>query len=304
MLDDSARLLDLSQLPLPAVIEELDYETILAAHMADFLARWAKVRESHPELPAYDVEMLETDPVKIAIESCAYRELLWRARANDVARALMLATAAGPDIDNFAADFGMARRIVGAGENGAPILESDEEFRQRRYLAPEGYAAAGPEGAYRYFAWSADGSIRQVEAVKGENNRCDIVLLGRTGDGTVSAEVIARVHDALSARTRRPLTDSVYVRSAAVISQPIRVLVAPLTGPAPSAVVAKAKASIEAYAASRHAIGTILRVDGIVGAAHAGNTVESVTVLEPAGDIDPGAFGAVYVPDVIVEASA
>lgn len=303
MLDDSGRLTDLSQLPLPAVIEELDYETILSAHMADFMARWAKVRERHPELPAYDVEMLETDPVKIAIESSAYRELLWRARANDVARALMLASAAGPDLDHFASDFGLQRRIIGTGDDGFPILESDEEFRQRRYLAPEGYAAAGPEGAYRYFAWSADGSIRQVEAIKGDNNRCDVILLGRESDGTVAAEVISKVHDALSARLRRPLTDSVYVRSATITNQAVRVLVTPLTGPAPAAVAAKAKASIEAYAASRHSIGTILRVDGIVGAAHAGNTIESVAVLEPTADVDPGRFGAVHVTEVIVEVS-
>lgn len=99
--------------------------------VADFKERWAKVRETKPELPAYNVEMLETDPVKIVIEAFAYRELLWRARANQVARAVMLATTTGTDLDNFAADFGMTRRIIRYDDDGNPVYESDEEFRQR-----------------------------------------------------------------------------------------------------------------------------------------------------------------------------
>ncbi len=301
MPDNIPRMLDLSLLPLPAVIEELDYETILAEHMADFSARWETLREKHPELPPFDVGMLETDPVKIVIESFAYRELLWRARANDVARALMLATASGSNLDNFSADFGMERRVIGHREDDTPILESDEEYRQRRYLAPDGYAAAGPEAAYRYFAWSADGSIKQVEALKGENNRCDIVLLGRDGDGSVSQEIVTKVYDALSPKTRRPLTDSVYVRSVNVTTQAIKVAITVQSGPDKAALAAKAKASIEEYAVSRSAIGTILRVDGIIGAAHSNNALESATVIEPTADVDPGKFGTVHVPEVIVE---
>ncbi|MCH4539066.1 baseplate J/gp47 family protein [Ochrobactrum sp. A-1] len=293
--------IDLTLVPLPDVIETLDYETILNEMVADFKERWAKVREMKPELPAYNVEMLETDPVKIVIEAFAYRELLWRARANQVARAVMLATATGTDLDNFAADFGMTRRIIGYSITGNPVYESDEEFRQRRNLAPDGYAAAGPEDAYRYYAWSADGSIKQVKAIKGENNRCDVILLGREADGTVSQDVVTKVYGALSPKTRRPLTDNVYVRSATIVSQVIRVKVTAQTGPDVSTTVAKAKASIQDYASSRSAIGTVLRADGIIAAAHNGNALESVVVIEPAADVDPGKYGTVYVPEVIVE---
>lgn len=293
--------IDLTLVPLPDVIETLDYETILNEMVADFKERWAKVRETKPELPAYNVEMLETDPVKIVIEAFAYRELLWRARANQVARSVMLATTTGADLDNFAADFGMTRRVIRYDDDGNPVYESDEEFRQRRNLAPDGYAAAGPEDAYRYFAWSADGNIKQVKAIKGEDNRCDIILLGREGDGAISQDVVAKVYDALSAKTRRPLTDNVYVRSAAIVSQVIRVKVTAQTGPDISTTLAKAKASIQSYASSRSAIGTVLRADGIVAAAHNGNALESVAVIEPAADVDPGKYGTVYVPEVIVE---
>lgn len=293
--------IDLTQVAFPDVIEQLDYEATLAATMEYFIEAWRVVRETHPELPPYDVQMLETDPVKIVLEVMAYREMLLRARVNKAARALMLATATGADLDNFAADFGMERLVVGYDDDGNPILEDDATFRQRRNLAPDGYAVAGPEDAYRYHAMTADGSIREVAAVKGDDNRCDIVLLCRDGDGTASQEVIDKVYAALSPRTRRPLTDNVYVRSAEIVSQPIVVNISVRTGPDPSLAAAQAKARIEAYVKGRMSIGSILRVDGIIGAAHGSNDLESVKVIEPTEDVDPGKYGSVYVPSVTVE---
>lgn len=293
--------IDLTSIPFPDVIETLEYEQILADHIAYFKQVWAAVRLGNPAMPDYDVEMLETDPVKIVLEASAYREMLLRARVNDAARALMLASSSRADLDQFAADFDMERLVVGRDADDQPIYESDDDFRKRRQLAPGGYAAAGPEEAYRYFALSADGRIKQVEAVKGENNRCDIVLLGRDGNGSVGADVVTKVHDALSARTRRPLTDNVYVRSAAIVEQSIRIRVSVQTGPDPATMINRARDSVQAYAAKRASIGSVLRLDGIIGAAHANNSLESVEVVEPAGDLDPGKFGAVYVPQVIVE---
>lgn len=284
--------INLANVPLPAVIETLSFEDILAEMQTDLVERFPDIEP---------VLALETSLVNKLMQVFAYREMLLRARVNDAARALMLATAAGTDLDNFAADFGMERLVIGTDADGEPIYESDEDFRQRRNLAPDGYAAAGPENAYKYFALSADGSIRQVEAIKGDDNRCDVILLGRDGDGSVSSDVVAKVYEALSAKTRRPLTDNVYVRSVSVVTQPIRVQVRLQTGPDPATALARAKASIEAYADGRAAIGKALRVDGIIGAAHAGNALESAAVIEPPADVDPGQFGTVYVPEVIVE---
>jgi hypothetical protein len=60
-----------SLLPVPDVVETLDYEVILAAMKADLAAR-------APELAA--VLALESEPVVKLLEVCAYRELLLRAR--------------------------------------------------------------------------------------------------------------------------------------------------------------------------------------------------------------------------------
>src|SRR5256885_10009568 len=67
----------LDALPQPGVVETLDFERILDAHRADLLAR-------HPE--AAEVLALESEPLNKLLEAHAYRELLYRARVNDVDR--------------------------------------------------------------------------------------------------------------------------------------------------------------------------------------------------------------------------
>ncbi len=297
--------LSLASLALPPVIAPVDYEVLLADIVVEFKQRWAAARVAQPELPDYDVQLLEYDPAKIVLESAAYIYTLALARVNDASRGLMLATATGADLDHFGADFGLPRQVLTPqGENQPLVMEGDAAYRNRRYLAPEGYAAAGPQDAYRFFALSADPSIKEAVAVKGADNRVDLVLLSRVGDGTVADALVGKVHEALSPRTVRPLTDALYVRSADIVPVTIRVMLSVPYGPDRTAVQQKALAGISAYAGARHAIGQILRLDGISAAARDGNAVEAVDIIEPAGHVDPGRFGAVHVSSIIVEVTA
>ena len=79
--------IDLSQLPSPAVVEELEFETILAE-------RKSRLLELTPEADRADVEAtleLESEPITKLLEENAYREITWRQRVNEAARAVMLA---------------------------------------------------------------------------------------------------------------------------------------------------------------------------------------------------------------------
>ena len=105
---------DLATLPAPQIIEPLDFEQILADLKADILDR-------APELA--EVLALESDPIVKLLEACAYRELLYRARVNDAARAHLLAFATGGDLDHLAAQYGVTR------QDG----EADALFRTVRY---------------------------------------------------------------------------------------------------------------------------------------------------------------------------
>ncbi|MCR5941107.1 hypothetical protein FG152_09760 [Ochrobactrum sp. XJ1] len=296
--------INLARLPFPDVIQNLDYEAILSILVSRFQVIWAERREENPDLPAYDVEFLETDPGKIVLEVGSYAVLNVLQEINDAAKALMLATTSGSNLDNFAADFNMERLTVTPATDTSPaVMESDPDFKLRRQLAPEGYAAAGPEGAYEYFSLSADASIRQARAVRGQDNRVDIILLGRNGDGAVDQAVIEKVYTALSPKKTRPLTDNVYVRSARIVYQTIHVRIRVESGPDASALVTKAREGIQSYISERSSIGTALRTDGIISGARQNNPVEKVEVLEPAFDVEPGPFDFIYVPEIIVDLS-
>lgn len=83
--------IDLSQLPAPDVVEVLDYESILAERKATLLSL---CYESQREAVARTLQ-LESEPLTKLLEESAYREVMWRQRVNEAARANMLAYATG-----------------------------------------------------------------------------------------------------------------------------------------------------------------------------------------------------------------
>ena len=95
--------IDLSKLPAPQLIEELDYESILSQMRT-------KMREICPEWTGYE---LESDPANKILEVAAYREMLLRQRVNEAARSVMIAFATGSDLDHLAA-FYPEERLPGA----------------------------------------------------------------------------------------------------------------------------------------------------------------------------------------------
>ena len=136
-------IIDLSQLPEPEVIENLDFETIYQELLGDF--REAMAGEWTAEV--------ESDPVLKLLQLAAYRELLLRARINDAARAVMLAYASGADLDQIGAGFNVQRLLIRPAQPEAvpPVeaqYESDKSLRNRIQLAFEQLSVAGPRNAY------------------------------------------------------------------------------------------------------------------------------------------------------------
>jgi phage-related baseplate assembly protein len=91
---------DLSQVPSPAVVEQLDFETILQAMLSDLISRD----------PTFNA-LVESDPAYKILEVAAYREVIIRQRVNDAAHAVMLAYAIGPDLDQLGANYGVQRLL-------------------------------------------------------------------------------------------------------------------------------------------------------------------------------------------------
>jgi phage-related baseplate assembly protein len=264
--------IDLSSLEPPDVVETVSFEAILAEMLADLQARDAAF-----------TALVESDPAYKVLEVAAYREMLLRQRVNDAAHQCMLAYATGSNLDNLAALFDVKRlTLTEATDNTAATYESDDDLRTRVLLALSSASTAGPTNAYKYWAL-------QVEEVKdvlvSSPNPCEVqvVIMGRTGDGSVDATVIAAVKAALSADNVRPLTDKVTVVSAEAVGYTVAATIYIYDGPDAATVYNNAVASLTEYVNSRK-IGRDVPLSGIYAALSVSG-VSRVVLASPTADV-------------------
>jgi phage-related baseplate assembly protein len=270
--------IDLSTLPAPDVIEELNFETIFAAMLADLQARD----------PVFNA-LLESDPAYKILEVAAYRELLLRQRVNDAARAVMLAYATGADLDQLGALLGVLRLVIDEGDAEAvppvpQVLESDTEFRRRIQLSLEGFSVAGPRGAYIFHGLSADANVLDISATSPTPGNVLITVLSRIGNGVASAPLLASVNAALNSDSIRPLTDQVTVQSASIVNFTVAAGLYVYPGPDSSVVLTKALAALNAYISQVHKIGQDVTLSGIYAALHQPG-VQRVNLTQPTANV-------------------
>lgn len=290
--------INLAMVPTPAVIEALDYETILQ-EMKNQLILLA------PNLaPAL---ALESEPAVKILEVCAYREVILRARVNDAARAVMLATATGADLDNLAALFGVTRLMISTGNPAAeppepPVMEADVALRDRTQLALEGFSTAGPVGAYTFHALSAHAEVRDVHVDSPAPGEVRVTVLSHLGDGTPSPAVMVAVAARLNADEVRPLCDLVSVQPATIVTYAINATLEFLDGPDPVVVLAEAITSVTAYAAFAHSLGTGVTMSGLFAALHRPG-VARVNLIAPVAELILPATSAAFCTAISVVAA-
>lgn len=268
--------IDLSQIPAPDVIEPLDYEAIYGEMKAKLLEY----------IPDFD-DSIESDPAVRVLQVAAYFRLLDRQRANDAAKAVMLAYAKGADLDNIAAFFGVTRLTITPADEQAgtlAVMESDDDLRYRVTIAPEGYSVAGPAGAYEFFALSADSDVASARPVSPSPAVVDVYVLSRSATGIPSPQLLATVAAALSDDEVRPMGDRVTVYPAAVKTYAINARIWTFDGPDAAVVLATAQKNAEAFAANSRKLGRDITLSAINAALFAGGT-QKVELLSPAADI-------------------
>jgi phage-related baseplate assembly protein len=269
---------DLSQLAPPSVVEALDFESILAAMLADLRARDTAF-----------TALLESDPAYKILEVAAYRELLIRQRVNDAAKAVMVAYATGTDLDQIAANYDVPRLLITPADATtipptAAVYETDDEFRTRIILSLEGYTTAGSRGSYVFHALSASGDCKDVAVDSLTPGTVNVAVLSRTGTGAAPAGTIASVVEALNADVVRPLCDTVVVEPAVIVEYNIAASLTVFPGTGHAEVLAAATAAAEGYAADQHRLGRDITRSGIFAALHQPG-VQNVTITSPASDI-------------------
>lgn len=276
---------DLSQLPVPDVVEELGYETILAERIATLISLYP---EEQQEAMARTLA-LESEPIVKLLQENAYREMIWRQRVNESAQAVTLAYAAGNDLDVMAANNNTDRLIITPEDNSTipptlAVMESDGDLRLRAQQAFEGLSVAGPVGAYEYHGRSADGRVADVSVESPTPASVTISVLSREGDGTASAELLSIVEAALNAETVRPVGDRVIVQSAEVVPYQIDATIYVYPGPESEPIRQAAEQKLQNYISAQHRLGRDIRLSAIYAALHV-EGVQRVELAAPQADI-------------------
>lgn len=282
----SPTIIDLSQLPAPDVVEALDYEQILEARKARYLALFAQEdRDAVAKALA-----LESEPLVIVLQENAEREVILRQRVNDAARSVLLAFARRGDLEHIAGEYGVSRQVIQPGNPDAvppvdPVYESDDELRERAQMAWEGLSTAGPRDGYVFHALSADGQVADATATSPAP--CDVVVcvLARDGDGTAAPELLAKVRTQLNDEDIRPMGDRVTVQSSHIVPYRVRaVLHMKGEGPGRTVALDAARSACAAYVNRPRRAGVSVWRSALTASLHV-EGVDHLELLEPADDL-------------------
>ena len=284
--------IDLSLLPAPKVIEELDFETLFAQKKTRLLAL---VPDSVRAVIAATLE-LESEPLTIDLQAQAYDELLYRQRINEAVAAELLALSTGSDLDNLAARMGLTRKIIQAADPDndiEEITETDADFRRRIQMYPETYAAAGPIAAYQAHALDAaeDVADASIEAHTPEPGSVTVHIKSHSNGGVPDAALVDTVQAYLSAEERRPLCDTVIVAAGVAKNVVIEYTTEYEGGPDKTLVAAQQASDLQALLTSVSGLGASLALSKIIGALDVVGA-KKVLLIQPADDIEctPGQF--------------
>lgn len=276
---------DLSQLPMPNVVEELDFEVLLAERKERLLSL------CHPD----DKDamrralQMESEPMVKLLQENAYRELLLRKRINEAAQAVMAAYARSSDLEQLAANNNVRRLVVTPEDTSTvppipAVMEDDADLRVRIPAAFEGLSVAGPTAAYEFHALSADGQVADASAISPAPAQVTVTVLSRTGNGQADEALLTKVRDALNDENVRPVSDRLTVQSASIMSYRTIAQLYVYPGPEAEPILAAAKARLQTYISAQRRLGRDIRLSAIYAALHV-EGVQRVVISEPEQDI-------------------
>lgn len=276
--------IDLNQLPAPQVVEQIDFEQILAERKAYAVSLWPA--DEQAEIAAR-LE-LESEPITKLLQENAYREMILRQRVNEASLAVMLSSAGGNDLDQVAGNFNVKRLVIQAAQPQAvppipQVLESDEALRERAQMAFEGLSTAGPRNAYIFHARAADGMVADATADSPSPAVAVVTVQAAQGDGSASEALLATVLSYLNDEDRRPVADRLTVQGAEIIPYQVKAkLFLKTLGPEAEPILDAAEQKLLAFVHQRRRLGMQVSESAIHAALH----VEGVRKVELEGWAD------------------
>ena len=149
-----------------------------------------------------------------------------------------------------------AVNVSTSADGSAP--ETDDHLRARIQAAPNQFSVAGPEGAYRFFALSADPTIADAQIASPAPGAVSVyVLTGPVGlqpatppnvAGIAGTALLNKVSTLLSADNVRPLTDTVSVFPVTEVDYQISGTITLYTDTDPVATMTAANSAAQSFA--------------------------------------------------------
>lgn len=290
--------IDLSLLPAPQIVEQIDYEQILAERKVYAISLWPAGEQANI---AARLEM-ESEPLTKLLEENAYRETVWRQRVNEAATANMIAFAKGSDLENLAANYNVKRLVIQAANSQASppvpqVMETDDSLRERTQMAWEGLSTAGPRNSYIFHARAADGRVADATAESPSPAVVVVTVQGMSVDGSAENDLLAVVKTYLSDDNRRPVGDRLTVQAAQILRYQVKAKLYLLTsGPEAEVALIAAEQRLRAYVHQRRRLGMEVSESAIHAALH----LEGVRKVELEGwtDIVATLYQAPYCTDI------
>lgn len=276
--------IDLSQLPPPQIVEQIDFEQILVERKAYMISLWPA--EEQAQIAAR-LE-IESEPLTKLLQENTYRETVWRQRVNEASLANLLATARGTDLEQLAGNFNVKRLVIQQGKaNAVPpiptLMESDDSLRERAQMAWEGLSTAGPRNSYIFHARAADGRVADATAESPSPAVAVVTVQSLLGDGAAPPELLAVVNAYLSDDDRRPVADRLTVQGAQILNYQVKAKLYLLSsGPESEPILAAAEQRLLAYVHQRRRLGMEVSESALHAALH----VEGVRKVELEGWAD------------------
>ena len=267
---------DLSRFDPPTIVEQLDFETI-------FQRKAARLRAL---LPSFDA-LVDSDPAIKILQVAAYDELLLRQDFNERLQQRLVAYATGSTLDHLGAGIGVARLVTTPANpvtGVGAVYESDDSFRARIVLGPEGFSVAGPELAYVKHAKDASGLVLDASATSPAPGEVLVSVLSSEGDGTASGDLLTKVTAIVTDDAIRPLGDFVTVQSATLRPFIVVARIWTFAGPDPALVLAAARTKLDRYLAASRRLGRDITMSGLYAALSA-EGVQRVEISAPTASI-------------------
>lgn len=267
---------DLSRFDPPTIVEQLDYETIFQR----------KVARMRALLPNFDATV-DSDPAVKVLQVAAYDELLLRQDFNERLQQRLVAYATGSTLDHLGAAIGVARLVVTPANDATgagAVYETDDSFRARIVLGPEGFSVAGPELAYVKHAKDASGLVLDASATSPAPGEVVVSVLSSLGDGTASSALLDQVRAIVTDKSIRPMGDLVSVASANQRTFALVARIWTFAGPDPALVLTAANAKLARYLSDSRKLGRDITMSGLYAALTV-EGVQRVEIASPAASI-------------------